>query len=283
MKKLSVFLCICLFLSFKAARLEGQIGIPGPWGGGSFDSLFGSNGSDADFTLEEAYYLGRAVAANILTTYRPYNGNPELTRYLNRICMTIAINSSQPTQFNGYHVVILDSPEFNAFATPGGHILVTRGLVEATTSEDMLAALIAHELAHIILRHGTGIISEMRIHNELGAIANQAAAIAGNAQIAAFRNSVSSVVDAMVKNGYSRPQEFAADSAAASLLAASGYNPGAFVDLLRILQRVQPSQRGGFNTTHPSPAERIANVEGTIARLRVQDTRSFRAPRFKNR
>ena len=303
MKKLTIFLCISIVLGFQAVHSEGQNqpgsganpwgGGANPWGGGGgsfFDNAMSSMDSafsDSDMTPQDSYYLGRAVAANILATYRPYNGNPELTRYLNRICMTIAINSSEPAQFNGYHVLILDTPEFNAFATPGGHIFITKGLVEATTSEDMLAALIAHELAHIILKHGEAIIKDMSLTNEMAAIAGQAAALAGNSQAAQrvmlLRNSVAATIDTMVKNGYSQPQEYAADTQALALLAASGYSPGALVELLQVLQRVQSSQSGGFNSTHPTPAQRISNIQGAIARYQVQDTRSFRVPRFRNR
>jgi len=243
------------------------------------------NDMDAEFTLEDEYYLGRAVAANILAVYKPYTRSPEMTQYLNRICQTLAIHSSQPVTFNGYHVIILDSPEFNAFASPGGHIFVTKGLVQAATSEDMLAAIIAHELAHIILKHSIEIINDMKLPAEMSAIADKAADFAGRNSSSAqrlmfFRNSVSKAMDTMLKNGYSQSQEFNADWEAMVLLAYAGYDSSALLDMLKVLQRVQRSQKGGFNTTHPSPAERIANVEKL--RYRVTDTRKYRAPRFKN-
>ena len=230
----------------------------------SMERAFDQNES----TLEDEYYLGRAVAANILAVYKPYTGNPALTRYLNRICQAIVINSVQPAIFKNYSVIILDSPEFNALSSPGGHIFLTRGLVEAAASEDMLAAVIAHELAHIMLKHSADIIEGMRLNDEMAAMADRASALAGNSEAASrllsFRNSVSAVVDMLVKNGYSQAQEFEADREAAALLAASGYNPQALVEMLRILQGVQASQMGGFNATHPSPNERIASVEGSI-------------------
>jgi predicted Zn-dependent protease len=240
---------------------------------------------DSEVTQEDAYYLGRAVAANILAVYKPYNQNPELTRYLNRICQTLVINSSQPVSFNGYHVIILDSPEFNAFATPGGHIFITKKLAATAASEDMLAAVIAHELAHITLKHSIAIINEMKFTDELSATANQAAAFSGNTAAAKrlmnFRNSVSATIDTMIKNGYSQDQEFEADREAAAILAKAGYNPGALVDVLKVLQKTQSSQKGGFNTTHPSPAQRIASVEKL--RLRATDSGRYRASRFKEK
>ena len=247
----------------------------------TFDAL------EQEFSPEDEYYLGRAVAANILASYKPYQ-NQELNLYLNRICQTLVINSSRPEIFNGYHVLVLDSPEFNAFATPGGHIFFTKGLVEAAASEDALAAIIAHEISHIILKHGLSIIDDMKINEEMASMAQQGAALAGNrnqgAQRAlALRNSVAGIIDTMLKNGYSRPQEFEADNAAVALLAAAGYDPNGLVEMLRVLQRVQSNQRGGFNSTHPTPAERIANAGNPGSRYRVPDTRSSRASRFKNK
>jgi predicted Zn-dependent protease len=242
------------------------------------------NTSEQEFTPEDEYYLGRAVAANILATYKPYTRNQDLTLYVNRICQTLVINSSRPELFNGYHVLILDSPEFNAFATPGGHIFITKSLVEAAPSEDALAALIAHEIGHITLRHGVGLIDDMKITQELDDMARRGAALSGSpgAQRAlAMRNSVTGIIDTMMKNGYSRPQEYEADSAAVKLLAETGYDPDGMVVILRVLQRVQGSQRGGFNSTHPSPRDRIENLGNPSALYRVPDTKASRSSRFK--
>ena len=243
--------------------------------------------SQEEFTPEDEYYLGRAVAANILAAYEPYTANPELTRYLNRICQTIVINSVQPVIFKDYSVLVLDSGEFNAFSSPGGHIFVTSFLVETAASEDMLAAVIAHELAHVMLKHSISIIDEFRLNDEMAALAEKARDFSGNTEAAtrlmSFRNSVSAVIDALFKNGYSRAQEFEADREAAALLAAAGYYPAALVEMLKLLQQVEPSQKERFNTTHPSPEQRIANVSGWINRYRVEDNRSYRVRRFKER
>ena len=284
---------ITMLLPFQTIHSEAQSQLPRPPGPGQSQSFAGSAMSSMDnafarqdATLEDEYYLGRAVAANILNTYKPYTINQALTTYLNRICQTIVVNSPKPVIFNGYHVLVLDTPEFNAFATPGGHIFVTRGLVEAAASEDMLASLIAHELAHIMLKHGMRLIDDMAIFNEASQAASMGRAMSGNAaanRLMLYRNSVATMIDTMIKNGYSQTYEFEADLEALKLLANSGYNPAALVDMLRVLQRVQTSQRGGFNSTHPTPAVRISNLEGYLRNFRVQDTTPFRAPRFKNK
>jgi predicted Zn-dependent protease len=267
-QKLSILsllpLVICFF--FQPAYIEGQ---PNP-------------NPNEEFTLLDEYYLGRAVAANILSVYRPYR-NTEATQYLNRICQAIVINSNNPPTFRGYSVMILNSDEFNAFASPAGHIFLTKKLVESAASEDMLAAVIAHELAHVMLRHSVAIISETRFADEMNAIADWAAGTAARNSSSAsravnFSGSITRTVDVLMKSGYSQAQEFEADMEAVVLLSRTGYDPAALLEMLAVLQQNQ--QRNGLYSTHPSPEMRIANLQ----RLRFQpvNTARFRLPRFRN-
>jgi predicted Zn-dependent protease len=239
----------------------------------------------AEITPEEEYYIGRAVAANILTTYQPYNGNPGLTAYLNRICAALAINSPRPEVYNGYHVMILDSQEINAFATSGGHIFITRGLLACTDSEDSLAAVIAHELSHVQLQHSIKAIKTSRFTQAILTSGSGALSAAGQGTALAemvdtFGESVGEIVTALVNNGYSQDQEFDADTTALALLASAGYEPSSLLDMLRILERNQPGTPGGFNKTHPSPAQRIGSAERAVGAYQVTDTRSFRQARY---
>jgi predicted Zn-dependent protease len=228
------------------------------------------------------------VAATVLTIYRPYTGNPALTRYLNLICQAIVINNPAIGLFDGSHVAILDSPELNAFASPGGHIYITKGLVELTTSEDMLAAIIAHELAHIKLKHGVKIIDELQFYNEMAAIADRAFGFSGRESPAVrrlmdFRESVTTLTDTLLRTGYSYSQEFEADQEALSLLAAAGYNQEALAEVLNMLRDKQFSGSGimGLYATHPSPVERLRNVERWNRYYRIRDTSQYREARFK--
>ena len=287
MRNLLALFCLtaCLFVLPEYAEAQsGGTGAQGLAGNALANMNRAVNSMDAEITPADAYYLGRAVAANILAAYKPYTQNAELTQYVNRICQTLAINSSQPVAYNGYHVIILDTAEINAFATSGGHIFITKGLAEAAASEDMLAAVIAHELAHIILKHSMDIINEVRFTDEMMAVADRAADIAARnsvnaGQLLYFRESITRTVDTLMKNGYAQSQEFNADWEAMVILAYAGYDPSALIDVLRVLQKAQTSQKGGWYSTHPSPRERIASLEKL--RYRAPDTRKYRIPRFK--
>jgi predicted Zn-dependent protease len=253
-----------------------------------------SNSSNAmanaaeDITPEQEYYIGRAVAANILKTYSLWKDGPALTDYVNRICNAIAINSPMPEIYNGYHAAILDSNEINAFATSGGHIFITRGLIGAAKSEDALAGVIAHEIAHIQLQHSIKAIKTSRITQALMVTGASAAGAATgydvNEMTSIFNETVGDIVSTLVNNGYSQSQEFEADATALSLLADAGYNPGGLIDMLKELEKTQKGQSGGFNKTHPSPDKRLAAAEKALAKQpKVTDTSSYRRARFINK
>jgi predicted Zn-dependent protease len=240
-----------------------------------------------EITPEQEYYIGRAVGANLLTNYTIYTQKPALTAYLNKICGALTVNSPKPELYNGYHVVILNTPEINAFSTSGGHIFVTLGLLDCTNSEDTLAAVIAHEIAHIQLQHSIKSIKTSRFTSAVMETANAAATAATGTNLKelteVFGQSVDEAVNNMVNNGYSQSQEYDADATALSLLASAGYEPSSLITMLNMLREKQVSQSSGrgFGKTHPDPAKRIDNANTDLPKYRVPDTRSFRTARYR--
>jgi len=284
---LAVFLYSCQGLMAVAdvgAQIAGATGVIDQNTANAISLSSRAIGSAAEeISPEQEYYIGRAVAANILSTYKIWNEDPALTDYLNHICNTIVINSPRPDVYNGYHVAILDSNEINAFATSGGHIFVTRGLINAAKSEDALAGVIAHEIAHIQLQHSIKAIRTSRVTNALMVTGTSAAGAAAGMNVNeltdVFSESVGEIVSTMVNNGYSQTQEFEADNTAMSLMASAGYNPPSLIDMLRELNNIQ-SSTSGFGKTHPTPAQRITNAEKSVGSFSVTDTRSYRQNRF---
>jgi beta-barrel assembly-enhancing protease len=218
-----------------------------------------------DITPEQEYYIGRTVAAVILSSYRPY-ANQEANAYVNLIGSLASLNSELPETFGGYHFLILDSDEINAFAAPGGLILVTRGMLRCCDSEDAVAAVLAHEIGHIAHHHGIQTIRSSRLTSAFTILAAEGAKNLGGRDLAeltqAFERSVSDVVGTLVTNGYSRGAEREADQAAAVILRRTGYEASALIRMLEIMdQRLHP---GGpdFAKTHPSPRSRISDLRG---------------------
>ncbi len=116
----------------------------------------------ADISESEEYYIGRAVAAQIMSRYRPLD-NPELNSYAQHVAQAVAMASDRPSIYRGYHVQVLKSPEVNAFAAPGGFIFVTTGLLKLVHNEDELACVLAHEVAHVPKKHGLKTIKTSRL------------------------------------------------------------------------------------------------------------------------
>ncbi|WP_243369909.1 M48 family metalloprotease [Geotalea sp. SG265] len=216
---------------------------------------------------EEEYYVGRAVAAKILTSYRLVN-NRKLTDYVNLVGQAVAIHSEKPFTFGGYHFAILDSGEINAFACPGGIIFITRGMLDAVSNEDELAAVLAHEVGHINHRDGIGAISQARWTEALTTIGSQAAKTYGSKDVAKlvglFEGSIDDVFKTLVVNGYGRSQEHAADLASLNYLAATGYDPHALKTFLDRLVARSGGSQGGIMKTHPATRDRVDNVAANM-------------------
>jgi len=242
---------------------------------------FGSAAENA--TPEQEYFIGRAVAANILSNYNIWDKSPELTAYLNLICGAIVINSPQPHIYNGYHVAILDSDEINAFTTSGGHIFLTRGLINIAKTEDALAAVIAHEVAHNQLRHSIKSIKTSRVTQAFLFTATAGAGVLMGMDADEFADilneSVGEIMQTMVNSGYSKEQEYEADIAAMCFLSAAGYQPSGLIDMLNELKAVHTIVPG-LNRTHPAPGQRIYYAEKALGRYVAANTSLIRQERF---
>jgi beta-barrel assembly-enhancing protease len=221
-----------------------------------------------DLTPEHEYYIGRAVAAQVFQTYPPLDA-PEANAYLNLLGQSLVIFSERPETFGGYHFLLLDSDEINAFAAPGGLILITRGMVQCCRNEDELAAVLAHEIAHVEGKHGLAAIKQGRLTSAFTIIAAESARQLGSEDLATltreFEASVSDVVMTLTTSGYSRRQERSADAAAVQLLRRAGYPETAMITMLQRMDERLARARGlGFARTHPSAASRIETLGGTI-------------------
>jgi predicted Zn-dependent protease len=216
-----------------------------------------------EFTPEQEYYIGRAVAANLLSTRKVWD-NKAATDYVNLLERALVIYCDKPETFGGYHVLIMDSDEINAFSAPGGLILVTRGLLRCATSEGGVAAILAHETSHVVLGHGLKSIKDAR--STQAALAVLGAAVPETQQLLGpFNDVVNDVVKNLVTSGYSRDYEFQADQMALQIMRRAGYDPQAFDAMLKLMKtKLKP---GGldFAKTHPDPVDREAAVEKTLS------------------
>jgi beta-barrel assembly-enhancing protease len=212
---------------------------------------------------EEEYYVGRAVAARILSIY-PLSKDEYPAAYVNLIGKSIAIHSDKPFTYGGYHFAILNSHEKNAFACPGGIIFITKGMFSAVKNEDELAAVLAHEIAHITHRDGISAIQSSRWTEALTIIGSNTMKQYGSQELSQlvhlFEGSIDDVFRTLVVNGYGRSQEYSADETATVLLLRAGYSPEALKDLLTRVRGEGGTQAGGMLKTHPATTDRIENI-----------------------
>ena len=236
-----------------------------------------------DFTPEQEYYIGRTVGVVVLGKY-PALADAKVNAYLNVLGQTLAQASDMPELFSGYHFLVLDSDDINAFATPGGHIFITRGLIRCCRTEDALAAVLAHEIGHVQLRHGMKAIEQARMTEALSILAQEGAKSFGSQEVAqltqAFGGVISDITNTMINKGYSRSSEYQADAAALSILQRMGYNPGALTDMLGVMARQMKPGGSDFARTHPSPQSRIAELKASGKSLAVAETPAVRKERF---
>jgi predicted Zn-dependent protease len=232
----------------------------------------------------EEYYIGRAVAARILSSYPLYR-DKRLTEYVNMVGQTVALNSDRPNTYAGYHFALLDTTEINAFACPGGTILVTRGMIQAVRSEDQLAAVLAHEVAHINHKDGIAAISSSRWTEALTVIGTQAAKTYGPRDVARlaniFEGSIDDVFKTLVVNGYGQSQESAADMSSLQYLVKTGYDPRALQSFLEQLAMTGKGSQGGILKTHPGTDDRLDAVRGAMPGTAADAAmEKFRTDRF---
>ncbi len=226
-----------------------------------------------DITPEQEYYIGRAVGANVVEKYPPYP-EQKVNDYLNLLGQALAMASDRPETFGGYHFLMLDSEEINAFAAPSGLIFISKGMLRCTTNEETLAAVLAHEIGHVQHRHGLQAIQKSRVNTALTSVAITSAQLAGPQEVAeltlVFEDSILDISSTLMNSGYSRAFESEADHAAVEILKRVGYDTKGLVRLLEIMdERLQP---GGldFAKTHPDPKVRIKDVEKAIGDFKPQ-------------
>jgi predicted Zn-dependent protease len=221
-----------------------------------------------EITDEQEYYIGRAVAAKILAT-RKASTDQKATDYVNVLGRSLSLFSSRTETFGGYHFLILDSDEINAFAAPGGLILVSRGLLRCADSEETVAAILAHEISHVVLKHGLKAISNARWTAAVQAGVNAGVQVAGSRELkqltGVFKDSINDITNTLVNSGYSREQELQADQMALVIMRKAGYDPQAFDEMLSVMKNKLKPGGLDFAKTHPDPQVRITAVDKTLS------------------
>ena len=254
-----------------------------------------------DLSPENEYYVGRSVTTNLLSraSYKYVDADAyqtgelgKTTAYVNAVGNVLAAaamgaprESDRPSPIAGWHFVIVDDDQINAFAASGGFIIVNKGLIKAAQSEDELAAVLAHEVAHTVRGHAIGSIKKARMAGVYKEMLDSTVQL-DEAQLGsltkAFEGAMDDMIDSMVVKGYSRDTEFEADRVGLAIMVGAGYDPNAFISLLETLEKKQGGGKGGFSATHPSPKDRIAKLKAEAAKYQAVKAPAIRTERFKS-
>jgi hypothetical protein len=222
--------------------------------------------------------VGRQAAAEVEQQMPILNDN-EATSYVSRVGQRLV--NAIPSEFQHpefqYYFKIVNARDINAFALPGGPMYVNRGMIEAAHSEGEMAGVMAHELAHVFLRHGTAQASKAQKYSLLAGILGIGGQIIGGVPGAAAQIAGQGVGVYFLK--FSREYETEADIMGAQVMARAGYDPRDLANMFKTIEQQSGGGGGGFLSDHPSPNDRYARINQEAQYLRVsessRDSREF--------
>ena len=230
-------------------------------------------------TESQEVQVGRQEDVKVRQMYGVYD-DKRLQQYVNEVGQRLARQSHRPGL--EYHFTVVDSPEINAFALPGGYVYITRGILAYLNSEAELAGVLGHEIGHVTARHGV---------QQMGAAT---AAGVGATLLGVFvpqlRNQAGDTAINMLGNvllsGYGREHELEADRLGAQYLAGTGYDPQAMIKVIGVLKNQEmfdaevaqsegrePRAYHGVFASHPDNDTRLQQVVGEAGRPAAGGTR----------
>jgi predicted Zn-dependent protease len=230
--------------------------------------------ANREISQEEEIAMGQGIAASVLGA-SSLHPNQELQQYVNRVGVWIASQSERPDL--PWMFGVLETDTIAAFAIPGGIVFVSHGLLKRLNNESELAGVLAHEIAHVVQKHNLKAIQSNasgEAWSSLGKeVAGQAIARRGNDRYglksAAADAGVGLVKDGVFLRPLDRGLEFEADRVGAVLAARAGYDPNGLVSAQQMLQAATAEEANAshFLSSHPPPAERIAEMEKLAPKL----------------
>ena len=218
--------------------------------------------------------MGREYNAQILRQYQIYE-DEKIQNYVQSIGESLAKKSHRPNLI--YRFTVLDSPEINAFALPGGYIYINRGLMAYMSSEEELAAVLGHEIGHVTARHSVRQYSQAQLMGVLSAaIEINSGRTAGD---------LANLASGALLSGYGREMELEADDLGAQYIYQDGYSPQGMYDVLAVLkdqeiyskkvakQRgIEPRNYHGVFASHPSNDKRLQEILDNVSQNFVKGT-----------
>lgn len=210
------------------------------------------------FSPQQDIELGRDASRETEKELRILNDRQAVS-YIESLGRRLA--SYAPGERYPYQFKIVNDSSINAFALPGGFVYINRGAIEAADTEAQIAGVMAHEIGHVVLRHGTHQMSNAYLAQAPFAVLG---GLIGRSSIAGV---VAQLGTTTVLLHYSREAETQADLMGTQILHDSGYDPRAMVEFFEKIEAESKGRAIQFFSDHPNPDNRIGNVQREIQRL----------------
>lgn len=229
-------------------------------------------------TETEEIEIGRGVTETLLGA-RPLYDDPELQRYVNTVGLWVARQSERPEL--PWRFAVNDSDHINAFAAPGGYIIVTRGMMRQMRNEAELAGVLGHEVAHVVQKHHLKALRKSAVMTLLGAGAAAATAESRHAEVV---QKLVGPTKELYARGLDKADEFEADRMGVVLSTRAGYDPFGLPGVLQTLSAAD--QKDAFLAllfkTHPPPQARIERLDAGMGnRFDALSPAALNASRFE--
>ncbi len=192
--------------------------------------------------------------------------NQKQTQYVQ--CVANRITAVLPAPQPNWEVVLFDSEQVNAFALPGGHIGVYTGLLEVAKTADQLAAVIGHEVAHVLANHGNEKVSRGQLTGTGLQIVDTVLGVGGVGNKELYMAALGLGTQVGVILPYGREQETEADVMGVELMAKAGFDPSASITLWQNMAQAGGGQGPELLSTHPSYGRRIDELQQSQAKVR---------------
>ena len=222
------------------------------------------------FSLDDDVKLGRDASGQVVKEL-PLLGDQRVETYVEGVGVTLA--GAIPPEFRHppfrYTFDVINQKEINAFALPGGPMYLNRGMIEASKVEGEVAGVMAHEISHVALRHGTAQATAARRFQLIDLLGQIGGALAGGT-IGSIISQGTSFTAGTAFLQYSREYESQADILGAQILARAGYNPRDMANMFKTIEAEGGSRGPQWLSSHPNPGNRYEAINREAGMLRVQ-------------